>query len=178
MEFKDVIEKRRSIRKFTNDEVDNQLLIELIRLATLAPSAHNRQPWRFMIVKDDKKDMIVSMMNEFYDKYKDKVSKTMPFTALVIDESNALIVVFRDGLKEDRYLDTLSIGGAIEHICLGATSMGLGSVWINDIDPVKENIAKYLGYGDLEIVSVVAIGYPNQDPKPRPRKELNDVILK
>ena len=178
MEFKNVIEKRRSIRKFTNDEVDNQLLVELIRLATLAPSAHNRQPWRFMIVKDDKKDMIVSMMNDFYDKYKDKVSKTMPFTASVIDESNALIVVFRDGLKEDRYLDTLSIGGAIEHICLGATSMWLVSVWINDIDPVKEDVAKYLGYGDLEIVSVVAIGYPNQDPKPRPRKELNDVILK
>ena len=56
--------------------------------------------------------------------------------------------------------------------------MGLGSVWINDIDPVKEDVAKYLGYGDWEIVSVVAIGYPNQDPKPRPRKELNDVILK
>ena len=178
MEFKDVIEKRRSIRKFTSDEVDNKLLVELIRLATLAPSAHNRQPWKFMIVKGDKKDKIVSMMNEFYNDNKERVSNTMPFTISVINESNALIVVFRDGIEKDRYLDTLSIGGAIEHICLGATSMGLGSVWINDIDPVKSDVAKYLGYGDLEIVSVVAIGYPNQDPKPRPRKELNEVILK
>ena len=159
-------------------DVDDKLLMELIRLATLAPSAHNRQPWRFMIVKSDKKKHIVTLMNDFYEKNKNSVSNTMPFTASVIDDCNALIVIFRDGLDSDRYLDTLSIGASIEHICLGATSLGLGSVWINDIDPVKEEIAKYLGYGNLEIVSVVAIGYPNQNPKARPRKDISEVVLK
>lgn len=178
MEFIDVIEKRRSIRKFTCDNVDNDTLIELIRIATLAPSAHNRQPWRFMIVKGEKKDKIVSMMNIFYELHKDRVSNTITFTASVINECNALIVVFREGLEKNRYLDILSIGGAIEHICLGATSLGLGSVWINDIDPIKEDIAKYLGYSNLEIVSVVAIGYPNQNPNARPRKLIDEVILK
>ncbi len=178
MEFNYVIENRRSIRKFTSMDVDDKLLMELIRLATLAPSAHNRQPWRFMIVKSDKKKHIVTLMNDFYEKNKNSVSNTMPFTASVIDDCNALIVIFRDGLDSDRYLDTLSIGASIEHICLGATSLGLGSVWINDIDPVKEEIAKYLGYGNLEIVSVVAIGYPNQNPKARPRKDISEVVLK
>lgn len=177
MDVIEAIEKRRSIRKFTDKEVKKEDLKELIRLATLAPSAHNRQPWRFKIVSKDDKKQIVNFIYDYCSATCDDSFKTAPFTASVIDNANSLIIIMREKEESWNFHDTLSIGAAIENMTLGALSLGLGTLWINDTDCVKDKITKYLGYGSLELVSVLAVGYPDQSPNARPRKKIEEVFF-
>ncbi len=175
MEFRDVIESRRSIRKFTTDTVGDNVLVEAIQLATLAPSAHNRQPWKFMIVSKEEKDKIAAALIE---KTKDIEGHTGVHTAGIIKDAAKLIVVFIDNqISENRDMDMLSIGGAIENLILALNDMGLGSVWIGNTNLIKEEISKMLQV-DFETVSSIAIGVPDQTPKPRPRKDLVEVLIK
>lgn len=94
----------------------------------------------------------------------------------VIKQAPILILIFRP--KDDHWIvgDNLSIGACIQNICLRATDLGLGSLWIRDIAYVSEKVAKMLGHGDLELNCAVSLGIPNQCPKPRPRKKLEDII--
>ena len=61
-------------------------------------------------------------------------------------------------------------------MCLRATDLGIGSLWIRDTACVSENIAKFVGHEDMELNCALAIGYANQSPKQRPRKELKDIV--
>lgn len=92
-------------------------------------------------------------------------------------QAPVLILVFRP--KEDNWIvgDNLSIGACIQNICLRATDLGIGSLWIRDICHTTKEIANLVGITDLELNSAIAIGYQNQFPKPRPRKELKDIVI-
>lgn len=72
--------------------------------------------------------------------------------------------------------DSLSIGAAIEHIGLRATDLGLGSLWIRDIVYTQKEIANLVGKENMELISAVSIGYPDESPKPRPRKKLIEIL--
>jgi nitroreductase len=174
MEFSNVLESRRSIRKFTSDNVSGETLLEALRYATLAPSAHNRQPWKFKIVSKEEKNKIAAALRE---KTKDIVGHTGVHTAGIIEDANKLIVVFIDNqISENRDMDILSIGGAIENMILAFQNMGIGTVWIGNTNIIKEEISDILNVS-YETVSSIAIGVPDQSPKPRPRKDINDVII-
>lgn len=180
MELKEAIENRRSIRKYKDIEVSDNIIADLIDCARLAPSAKNRQPWIYLIVKEQVKDNIADIMlkqveNLGDERLNDKYS-SVPTSARVIKEAPILILVFKD-IDDDWYTgDCLSIGGAIEHICLRATDLGLGSLWIRDIAYTKKEIANLVGYDNMELISVISIGYPNQDPHQRPRKSLDEIL--
>lgn len=175
MEFHDVVESRRSIRKFTDDFVDDDTIIEGIRMASLAPSAHNRQPWKFKIVSTEEKDLISDALLQ---KTKDIKGHTGVHTAGIIKEAAKLLVVFIDNqICENRDMDVLSIGAAIENLLLYFTDMGLGAVWIGNTNIVKEEISRILNVSH-ETISSIAIGVPAQSPKARPRKESYEIIIK
>ena len=174
MELRNALESRRSIRKFTSDNIGDEVIMECIRLATLAPSAHNRQPWKFKLVSKEEKGKIAAALRE---KTKDIAGHTGVHTAGIIDEANQLIVVFIDNqISENRDMDMLSIGGAIENMILSFTDMGIGSVWSGNTNLVNEEISKILNV-DYETVSSIAIGIPDQSPKPRPRKDIEEIII-
>jgi Nitroreductase len=173
MELKEVIEKRRSIRKFTDEDIKEEVLIELIKSAILAPSGHNRQPWQFQIVKGKPKNELAEML---INKTKDVEGSTAPNTANIMKEANALIMIYlSEDSSVDNVMDILSIGGAIENILLSITDIDLGGVWIGNIMHIKDEIKDIVG--DREIISCIAIGHKDQDPNPRPRKGQNEVIL-
>lgn len=183
MELIETIKKRRSIRKFKNTKVKKELIEDLINCARLAPSAKNRQPWKFVIVQDDIKEKIADVMLE-----KEEISNinleskiynannSVKATAKIIKEAPILILVLKQ--YEDNWIigDCLSIGGAIEHICLRATDLGLGSLWIRDIVYTQKEIAKLVCHEDMEVISAISIGYPNEKPNQRPRKDLNEIL--
>jgi len=174
MEFHTVVESRRSIRKFTQDEIVEQVLIDGIKSAVLAPSAHNRQPWKFKIVTDEEKNRIAAALME---KTKDIEGHTGVHTAGIIKDAAKLVVVFIDNqICENRDMDILSIGAAIENMILSLTDMGLGSVWIGNTNLISGEIKDILNV-EYETVSSIAIGVPDQSPKARPRKDLADVII-
>lgn len=173
MELVSAIEKRRSIRKFQDKEVSNEILLELIRLATLAPSGHNRQPWEFQIVKGETKNKIADML---YNKMIDVEGSTAPNTANIMKDANALIMVYLSADSDYNNLnDILSIGGAVENILLAITDLDLGGLWIGNTMHIKEELKDIVG--NKNIVSCIAVGYKDQDPKPRPRKPLNEIII-
>lgn len=149
----------------------NEIIEDLISCARLAPSAKNRQPWEFMIVKDKVKNQIADIMLEQLE-----TSSGVKETADIIKEAPILILVFKP--KEDNWIigDSLSMGAAIEHICLRATDLGLGSLWIRDIVYTKKEIANLVGKDDMELISAISIGYPDENPKQRPRKKLNEIL--
>lgn len=173
MELVSAIEKRRSIRKYQDREVSDEALLELIRLATLAPSGHNRQPWEFQIIKGESKNKIADIL---YNKMIDVEGSTAPHTANIMKEANALIIVYlSDDSSYDNLDDVLSIGGAIENILLAITDLDLGGLWIGNTMHIKEEIKTIVG--NRNIVSCIAVGYKDQNPKPRPRKPLEEIIV-
>lgn len=176
MELEKAIKERKSIRKFKNDIIDKEIIFDLLEAARLAPSAKNRQPWKFYIAENDIKSQIVSLMREWHKENKDMKTSVLP-TSNAIDQAPVLILVFKDSISDTIRSDTLSIGAAIEHILLKATEYDLGSLWIADTYYVKEDISKLINT-ELELYSAIALGYKDENPDPRPRKKLEDIIIK
>lgn len=174
MELDKVILDRRSIRKYLDEEVDKEILINAIKMGVKAPSAHNRQPWKFKILSKFEKDKIADVL---YDKTKDIVGHTGPHTAGIIKEVPNMIMVFIDNQNVDnRDMDIISIGACIENIILYLTNLGLGTLWIANTNIIREEIKEILNVS-YETVSCIGVGYKNQEPHERPRKEFSDVMI-
>ena len=176
MDFDTIINKRRSVRKFKNDDINNEIIIQLIDAARLAPSAKNRQPWKFYIAKNQIKNSIVDLMKD-WQQQNAHIQTSVLGTANAISQAPVLILVFKDSESDAERSDTLSIGAAIEHILLKATEMNLGSLWIADTYYVKEKISNLINT-NLELYSAIAIGIADESPDQRPRKEIDDILLK
>lgn len=188
MELKEVISNRRSTREFSSQKVEKEQIEKLIEYARWAPSAANRQPWHFVVLAGNKKEEIADIMqkqievdktvvfdNQVPTKQYSPASSTLE-SIQIIREIPVLILVFRTPDESWLEGDYLSIGCAVEHICLGAQDMGLGSLWIRDVVYTRDNIAKAVGHNDMELVTAVAIGYSCEYPYPRRRKELNSML--
>lgn len=179
----EAIENRRSIRNFKADKISKEIVEDILNCGRLAPSAKNRQPWYFVIVQDEMKNKIADMMIDYTinkddtnERKKLGCASSVNPTANVIKQAPILVLVFRE--KNDNWIigDNLSIGACVENMCLRATDLGIGSLWIRDIVYVSEDVAKMLGHGDLELNCAVLFGVPNQNPKQRPRKELKEIM--
>ena len=179
MELNEVIDKRRSIRKYTNEEISKEVIESIIDSARLAPSAKNRQPWNFVVVQNTIKNKIADMMikkeNELLQTT-DRKGSSVINTSKIIKEAPVLILVLKEYDENWIIGDCLSIGAAIEHICLKATDLGLGSLWIADTVYVQKDIAKLVGHENMQVISAISIGYSDQEPNRRPRKELEDIL--
>ena len=183
METLKSIENRRSIRNYTEEKVSVDIVKDILNCGRLAPSAKNRQPWYFVVAQNEIKDKIADMMIDYSTNADDTIesarighkSSVSP-TANIIKQAPILILVFRE--KNDNWIigDNLSIGACVQNMCLRATDLGLGTLWIRDIVYVSEDVAEMLGHSDLELNCAVSLGYPNQSPKMRPRKNLEDIM--
>ena len=98
-------------------------------------------------------------------------------TLNAISNAPVLILVFRYSDSPWERCDALSIGGAIENMLLTATSLGLGSLWVADVLHTKREIETLVST-NLDLYSAVAIGYADESPSQRPRKSLDEIILK
>ena len=139
------IENRRSIRKYRSDEIDRKLIEEIIYSATLAPSAKNRQPWKFIVYQGDETDKLVEVMQQGINA--EKIShELMPEwvfaipdaenTVRIMQEAPCLIAVLNtnqktpfSGIENEKRIveicDSLSIGAAIQNMILTATGLSL-----------------------------------------------------
>lgn len=174
MELSKAISDRRSIRKYLDDEVSEEILIDAIKMGIKAPSAHNRQPWKFKVLSKNEKNMIADAL---YNKTKDIVGHTGPHTSNIIKEVPNMIMIFIDNQNiENRDMDIISIGACIENIILYLTDKGLGTLWIANTNLISEEIKEIVNTS-YETVSCIGVGYKNQDPHERPRKSISEVLL-
>lgn len=177
MELREVMENRRSIRAYKDTDIANEVVEDLIYHARLAPSAKNRQPWEFVIVKDEAKERITEIMLENLKEDENNIAySSVRETAAVMKEAPVVILVFTEIDMDWLISDVLSVGAAIEHICLRATDLGLGSLWICDTVYTQEQIAKFVGKEGKRMISAVAVGHGLQNPPQRPRKSVEEIL--
>ena len=172
MEFTDVINKRRSTRKYRDKEISKEIIKKIINAARLAPSGMNSQPWRFVVIQNKGS---LKKIAEMYAYGRKKLKIYAQDTSFV--ENVALILVCSTTefpwAKSDCYL-------AIENLVLAATNEGLGSLFLGAF-MVPENIQKLKEMcnipDNLEIVMPIAIGYADEEPKMPVKKELKDILF-
>lgn len=199
MELIDVIHQRRSIRKFKDDPVSDELINELLDAARLAPSGSNMQPWRFVVVTSEEVKKKLDIVTPYKFALKAPVlficcadvmaMETRPARVKELLESGVFEDVEMDDPNSGKYEDnvgkSISIKGylalnvaiAIEHIVLRATDLGLGTCWIGRVN--GEKTKEILGLTDnLEVMMLLPVGYPAQDPGERPRLSKEDILIK
>ncbi len=186
---------RRSIRKYINKAVNKADIYEIIQAGILAPSAKNRQPWKYIVFTKEAKSNLLDEMEKGLLRERDgrmllpKSHMGLPdafHTLKVMREAPVLIVVeningkspYQSIDSEDRITeicDTLSIGASIQNMLLTATELGYGTLWIANTCFAYDELVNYMGISG-QLVGAISLGYPNEQPDPRPRKKLEDVV--
>jgi F420 biosynthesis protein FbiB-like protein len=183
MSLSDVIKKRRSIRKYLPRQVPNSIVKEVLAAAGWAPSAHNSQPWRFIVLADASvkrrladamadawaKDLQRDGITVESDKRTKRVERFATAPVLVLA---CLTVVdlrkFPDSERQmcERDLAVQSFGAALQNLLLAAHAKGLGACWFCAPAFCKETVRKILKIPDaVEPQAFVAMGYPAEKPK-------------
>lgn len=183
MDLIGVIKNRRSIRSYTKRKISKKIVENILDCGRLAPSAKNRQPWYFIVTSGKTKNEIADMMIDYTINNDDTIERkkldcesSVNPTANVIKQAPILVLIFRE--KNENWIvgDNLSIGACVENMCLRATDLGIGSLWIRDTVYVADDVARMLGHGDMEFNCALALGYTNKFPHPRPRKKLEEIV--
>ena len=172
----EIFEKRRSIRKYKKTPVDESLIMKLIKTASLTPSGHNTQPWHFIIVNnDDIKTKIAEVSHQQYWMLRAPV-----FIVCVADIRSRIKDDEKISLDENSSLSELKLiirdtAISIHQLMLEALDNGLGTCWVGWYK--QRELRPILGIPeDKYVVGVVTVGYADESPDQRPRKNFNDII--
>ena len=182
MNFDDIIKNRRTARLFFFFLVTKNQLEKILSSGSLAPSARNRQPWKFYILTNKQKTDIMNMLFE-WDKSNPKERTSVKGTAEQIRTANKMIMIYCDkytSKSKNKYYkkpDYLSIGCAIENMSLEAVNLGLGSCIICDTLYIENEINNYLGIKDYEQVCGFIVGTPIYNYPSKIKKDLNELLL-
>ncbi len=169
MDFFELINTRESIRDYDKDaKVSKETLLKIVDAGRIAPSASNKQPWKFLIVSS------VEMLEKVRHCYHKEWFKNAPHILVVVgDNSNSWI------RKADNYnsIETdLTI--AMDHMILAAEAEGVGTCWISAFDNII--LRKALRLTDNEVVyNITPLGYPKKDFRKKAtktRKHINEVV--
>lgn len=163
-----VFAKRRSIRRYKPFDIPDEDLEKILDAARLAPSANNTQPWRFILVKDEKVKALLAQ----------------PRPQTFIADANAIIVVLGDpsvwGPRGGMTWTTRDPIIATENLVLAATALGYGSCWIAMFQSRRKEylleVKRTLGIPEeVQLICLVAIGVPDEQPSPRARRALEEI---
>ena len=164
MDIKEVIQKRYSCRSYEDTPVPEEKLKSILEAARLAPSASNRQPYKFIIVKN-----------------KEKREKLAEAAAGQIFIGEAPIIIAGVSLEPERIMSckvpayAVDIAIAMEHMALQAFAEGLGTCWIGAFS--QEEAKKVLEIPEeYKIVALMPFGYPADSPGPKDRKNLDELV--
>ena len=157
MELKEALLKRRSVRKFTDEPVSEEMIEELLHAAMSGPSACNKKPWEFYVVTNEGK--LEELRNA------SKFSKMKSKLAIIVCGNllHALPLKMAEYWIQD-------CSAAIENILLRVTDLGLGAVWCG-LHPQKgaeERTREILGIPKTQIpLGLIIIGHPAEEPEAR-----------
>ena len=164
MDIFEAINKRRSIRSYEDKPIEEQMLLRVLDAGRLAPSAGNRQEWRFIVVKDRfLKEKIANAAN--------KQNFLARAGAIIVGCGTECKGIMTCG----QYAYTIDVSIAMEHMSLQAVEEGLGTCWIGAFK--EDEVKRILNIPDeIRVVELMALGYPAFVPEPRPRKKLEEIV--
>lgn len=193
------IYSRRSIRKYKDEMIPLKVINDILDAARVAPSGNNKQPWKFLVYAGEKKAQLLAAMEAGVRRERKGDAKLSSFfsdsrygnfvitnTVYTLRRAPVIIMVidpygkspFEHATEQERVaeiIDSLSIGGAVENMLLKAQELGIGSLWVGEIFWAYPELMQYLEEAG-QLVCAVALGYADENPTARPRKELKEIV--
>jgi len=180
MEVITAIKARRSIRKYQATPVAEETVAMVLEAARWAPSWGNTQCWRFIVVRDNeiKRQLADTLIDEPTLGYNPATNAIMEAPVVIVACARRQQSGYFEGQpateKGDWYL--FDTGLAMQNLVLAACSLGLGTVHVGATNGPE--VARILGVpDDMAVVEMTPLGYPNQEPRPRPRRELDEIVF-
>ena len=161
----------------------------------MAPSAKNRQPWKYLVYSGEAKVRLLSIMKKGIEM--EEINPRLPLsvngipdaknTLRIMENAPVVIVVLNTNGKspfvqldvDGRFSemnDLLSIGASIENMLLKAEELNIGTLWIGNTCFAYQELMEYIG-GTAELIGAIALGYKAETPAMRPRKKIEDIIV-
>lgn len=159
MDVLTAIRERRSIRKFKEEPVPQHLLMQVLEAGRIAPSAGNRQPWKFLVVTDaaTRQKLVPICRNQEF-----------------VGQAGAVIVACAPDPSLKWHLVDVAI--AVDHMTLAAHQLGLGTCWIGAFEP--EPVKALLGIPEeVKVVCLLPVGIPAMAGTEKPRKSMAEVTV-
>ena len=183
MELNRVLIERRSVRKYKDTPVPRELLAELLELACWAPSGVNRQPWYFLaLTQPEEIAGMKARLEEIAEGIRPLLESRFPTHPEVLEETlrfvrsmggaPVYILAFLQRDYPDREPMALSVAAAIENLLLAAYEKGLGSCWLYAANEagLSDTLRRMYAPDKGDLVSMIALGYPDQEPRAPLRK--------
>ncbi|MBO7234042.1 MAG: nitroreductase family protein [Paludibacteraceae bacterium] len=156
--FFELLQNRRSIRKYEERTIDDTLLNQILTAALMSPAGKRLNPWEFVVVQERETLQ--------------KLSDARPAGSQLLANSALGIVVIADKERSDTWMEDASI--AAHNIQLAATDLGLGACWVqiqrrerNEQQTAEEYVKELLNIpAQYAVLCVISIGYKNEDRKP------------
>lgn len=160
MSLVDVILSRRSIRRYDEKEVPEEVLKKILEAGRQAPSAGNKQPWHFIVLTDGeiKEELSHGRWNTF-----------------ISDSAFTIVGCGYTGDDYSRRWSTIDTTIALQNMVIAAWALEVGSCWIGDFK--EEEVKKLLNIpGDWKIIALVSFGYPAEQPRTKLKKPLEEIV--
>jgi nitroreductase len=164
MDFLELVRSRYACRSYQSRPVEQDKLLRVLEAVRLAPSGSNRQPWKFIVVRDDdvKRELVRACANQRFI-------------------ATAPVVVAGVGLMPDRIMscgipgDPIDVAIAMEHLSLAATAEELATCWIGAFS--QDEVCEVLGVpATARVIELMTLGYPADSPRRKIRKPLGEII--
>jgi len=184
MTFVELLDARRSIRKYQERPVSVEMTRALIEESTLAPSAGNAQPWKFVIVQgkpmlerisDESKKNILARIKANPDDYAKRYERMLSNASFnVFYNAPCLVLILGPSCAKNLYVDCALVAS---YFMLAAASRGLGTCWVNLGAEIQDpEMREELGIPyDCTIVAPITLGYPERIP-PAPKRKQPEVL--
>lgn len=189
------IYQRRSIRKFQDRDVPTELINQILDAGRVAPSAKNRQPWRYIVFANEYKNQLLEAMECGLKREEEGITDLPKSQYGILDAKNTLAIMQKAPVivvvlntngrspflpvdNDERIVeqcDLLSIGASVENMLLTAEDLGLGALWIANTCFAYKELTSFL-HTKEQLTCAIAIGYADESPKQRPRKNLGDIV--
>lgn len=184
---------RRSVRSYSGKDVSEEKIHIILDAANQAPSAHNQQAWRFIILRDKKKkelaDLVASKGNEFPK----PSSALLRMASRSIGNAPVVIAVANTGELIDhgtklfkvnqemafdffRTMEIQSSSAAVQNLLIAATSIGLSTVWLGILYLIKKEVLTFLGEEKGEFMAVIPVGYAKRPSRGPSKKPLETIV--
>lgn len=188
------IERRHSIRTFTDRPVPDEHITAILRAANQAPSAHNQQSWRFVVIRGESKKELANLVTSQVTRFPRPASALLRMAGLSIHSAPVVIAVVNTGELISRGTDLFHVdretagdffrtmeiqnsAAAVENLLVAATSLGLATVWLGILFLIKNDVLEFLGERKGEFMAVVPVGYAAR-PSTGPKKVPVEQVLK